>query len=244
MQLNRFLALCGVASRRKAEAIILAGRVTVNGEAVGEKGRTVDPDQDIIFLDGRRLAPAGQYRYILLNKPEGVITSVGDTHGRRTVVDLVGGGQRVFPVGRLDLDTKGVLLLTNDGDLAYRLTHPRYGIAKVYRVRVAGKVKQETLDRFAGGIEINGGEVVSGDALILGHEPGGTIVEIRLHEGKKRQIKRMMKAAGHPVVELVRVKFAGLTVEGMAPGEYRELTEPEVRSLYHLTKLDAAGEKG
>jgi len=238
MQLNKYLAFCGVASRRKANLTIAQGRVLVNNEVVQEFGRVVDPERDAIFLDGQRLKPPQHYRYILMNKPGGVITAAADYRGRKTVLDLVSVDERVFPVGRLDYDTVGVLLLTNDGELAYRLTHPKYEVEKVYEAWVEGRVKKSALQKLAEGIVLNGGVSVKGKAEILTQKDGQTLVEIRIHEGKKRQIKRMLKAVGHPVVCLKRTRFAGLTVNGLEEGEWRELTKGEVEKLYRNVGLD------
>ena len=238
MQLSRYLALCGVASRRKANLIILQGRVVVNGKVVEELGWVVEPERDAVLLDSRRLALPRAYRYILLHKPSGVITTVVDRRGRKTVLDLVDVDERVYPVGRLDYDTEGVLLLTNDGELAYRLAHPRYGVTKVYEAWVEGRVSEKDVRRLEEGVVLKGSVVVKGEASILDREAGRTLVELRVHEGRKRQIKRMLKAVGHPVVCLKRTLFAELTVDGLERGAWRDLTESEVESLYALTALE------
>ena len=235
--MNKYIALCGVTSRRKANAIIHQGRVSVNDEVVETLGRVVDSEKDIVCLDSQRLQPPQRYRYVLMNKPDGAITSVLDGRGRKTVLDFVDGDDRIFPVGRLDYDTEGVLLLTNDGELAYRLTHPKYEMEKVYEAWVEGRVHQNDLQKLTDGIVLNGGVRVRGEARILGRRGGQTLVEIRVHEGKKRQIKRMMKAVDHPVVALRRTHFAGLTVDGLDTGEYRDLTAGEVEALYRQVGL-------
>jgi pseudouridine synthase len=237
MQLNRYIALCGVTSRRKANALIHQGRVSVNDETVEMLGRVVDSEKDIVCLDSQRLRPPKRYRYLLMNKPNGAITSVLDGRGRKTVLDFVDVDDRLFPVGRLDYDTEGVLLLTNDGKLAYRLTHPKYEMEKVYEAWVDGRVGQSDLQKLAEGVVLNGSVRVCGEARILGRRGGQTLVEIRVHEGKKRQIKRMMKAVDHPVVALRRTCFAGLTVDGLDRGTYRDLTEEEVKALYRQVGL-------
>ncbi len=241
MQLNKFMALCGVASRRKANTIIAENRITVNGETVKKLGFAVDPAEDTVCLDGRQLAIPASYRYVLLNKPAGSITSVLDGRGRTTVLDLVGADERLFPVGRLDLDTEGVLLITNDGDLAYRLAHPRFGVRKVYEAWVEGSVGEDAIHALQRGVEIDPGVCVRGEARVLRCRNQESLVEIQVHEGKKRQIKRMMKAVSHPVRKLSRTHFAGLTVDGLKPGEWRELTRDEVDALYRLTGLSAMG---
>lgn len=237
MQLNRYLASCGIASRRKANVAILEGRVAVNGKTVDTLGRVVDPGTDRITLDGRGIELPAAHRYVLLHKPAGVITSAVDGRRRPTVLDVVGAKERLFPVGRLDLDTVGVLLLTDDGDLAYRLAHPRFEVEKVYEAWVSGTVGRGAMESLALGIVIQEGVTVSGDSRILAVEAERTLVEIRLHEGKKRQVKRMMKAVGHPVLHLKRTVFAGLTVDGLRPGDWRDLTEGEVEGLYRMTGL-------
>jgi 23S rRNA pseudouridine2605 synthase len=237
MQLNKYLALCGFSSRRKAVLPIQEGRVRVNDRVVTELGTEIDPQSDTIFLDGRQLVPPQSFRYILLNKPMGAITSATDRRGRRTVLDCVDVEERIFPVGRLDYDTEGVLLLTNDGDLAYRLTHPKYGVEKVYEARVEGCVRQSAVDSLKKGVSIGENVVVKGEAEILEEKEDETRIRIRVHEGKKRQIKRMMKSVGHPVMHLTRVRFAGMTVGKLSGGEWRDLTDREVARLYKLTGL-------
>ena len=237
MHLNKYLALCGVASRRKASQPILQGRVFVNDDCVRELGRVVDPQKDRIFLDGHRLEYPIQYRYILMNKPAGVITAVADDRGRKTVVDLVASDERVFPVGRLDYNTEGVLLLTNNGELAYRLAHPKFEIDKIYQAWVDGHVQEDTLQKLRQGVFIHRGVKVSGEVSILERKANRTLVDIRIHEGKKRQVKRMMKSVGHAVLHLERTRFAGLEVNGLEKGQWRELTPQEVDTLYRITGL-------
>jgi 23S rRNA pseudouridine2605 synthase len=237
MQLNKYLALCGIASRRKASLPILQGRVIVNDDCVRELGRVVDPQKDRIFLDGHRLECPEKYRYILMNKPAGVITAVVDDRKRKTVVDLIASDVRVFPVGRLDYDTEGVLLLTNDGELAYRLAHPKFEIDKVYHAWVEGHVQKDTLQKLRQGVFIDKGVKVSGEVIVLERKANQTRVEIRIHQGKKRQVKRMMKSVGHAVLHLERIRFAGLEVNGLDKGQWRELTAKEVDTLYRITGL-------
>ena len=237
MQLNRYLALCGVASRRSANEIIRQGRVTLNGESVIRLGVQVDPEQDRIEVDGRPVQPAERLVTVLFNKPESVLTTVSDDFGRKTVLDFISLPDRIFPIGRLDFNTTGVLLLTNDGDLAYRLAHPKYEIDKVYQAWVTGIVQPDVLEQLQSGVEIDEGVVVNGDTKILRTKKDRNLIEIRIHQGKKRQIKRMMKAVGHPVLSLERTCFAGLTVQNLKRGEWRELSEGEVRKLYEMTGL-------
>ena len=240
MQLNRYLALCGVTSRRKANFIIADGRVMVNHEVVTELGYVVDPKEDTILLDNKHLKTPVCYHYVLMNKPGGVITALVDGRRRKTVTDLVDIDDRIFPVGRLDFDTEGVLLLTNDGDIAYRLTHPKFQIGKVYEVWVEGRIDNKIIRKLSEGVAIDKGVTVSGEAAILKQENEKSLIEIRIHEGKKRQIKRMLNAVGHPVIHLQRTSFAGLTTDGLQRGEWRYLTEKEVEHLYKITGLQKA----
>jgi 23S rRNA pseudouridine2605 synthase len=229
VRLNAYLARAGVASRRKADELIKAGRVTVNGEP----GRlnTFVAKHDRVELDGRPLARQ-PLAYVLLNKPAGIVTTASDPHGRPTVVELVSEyAARVVPVGRLDADTTGALLLTNDGELAHRLAHPRYEVEKVYEAEVEGEPSDEALRRLEQGIELDDGRTASAHAKRL----APSLIELAIHEGRKHQVKRMLEAVGHPVRRLHRSRYAGLTLKGLGPGDSRELAGAEVerlRSLY------------
>jgi 23S rRNA pseudouridine2605 synthase len=229
MRLNAYLARAGVASRRGAEELIRAGRVRVNGE-VAVLATFVEAG-DRVELDGRALA-LEQLAYVLLHKPGGVVTTASDPHGRPTVVQLVGVPQRVVPVGRLDADTTGALLLTNDGPLAHRLMHPRYQVDKVYEAEVEGEPDDEALSRLAEGVELDDGPTAPAGARRL----GPSRLELTLHEGRKHQVKRMCEAVGHPVRRLHRSAYAGLSLGGVAPGEWRELTQDEVAALRGATR--------
>jgi 23S rRNA pseudouridine2605 synthase len=224
MRLNAYLARAGVASRRKADDLIKAGRVTVNGEP-GQLNRFVT-SHDWVEVDGRPVAKQ-RLAYLLLHKPAGVVTTASDPHGRRTVVELVPSEPRVVPVGRLDADTTGALLLTNDGELAHRLAHPRYGVEKVYEAEVEGHPDERTLALLREGVELEDGRTAPARARLLGKSR----VELVLHEGRKHQVKRMLEAVGHPVVRLHRSGYAGLTLDGLASGEWRELSPQEVEAL-------------
>jgi 23S rRNA pseudouridine2605 synthase len=236
MRLNKFLSACGAAARRKAIEYIENGRITVNGERAEQLGMDVSETDDI-RLDGRKLELITRFRYVLLNKPAGVVTTASDDRGRKTVVDLVPSRERLFPVGRLDFDTEGVLLLTDDGELAYRLTHPRYEIDKVYEAWVKGLVPWEALEKLKRGVQLEDGPVVKAEAEVIDRAERRSKVRIRIHEGKKRQVKKMMRAVGHPVLTLERTVFAGLTVKGIGLGRFRDLTEEEVAMLYQLTGM-------
>jgi pseudouridine synthase len=227
VRLNAYLARAGVASRRGADDLIRAGRVRVNGEP-GELSTFVERG-DVVELDGRRLEPEPLV-YVLLHKPAGVVTTARDPQGRPTVVGLVGHERRVVPVGRLDADTTGALLLTNDGALAHRLMHPRYEVDKVYEAEVEGEPDDAALARLAEGVELDDG--ASAPAGVRRLRPSR--IELTIHEGRKHQVKRMLEAVGHPVRRLHRREYAGLTLEGLAPGEWRELTPDELARLQRL----------
>jgi 23S rRNA pseudouridine2605 synthase len=224
VRLNAYLARAGVASRRRADELIRAGRVRVNG--VPGELNTVVGRHDAVEVDG---APVKRQRlaYVLLHKPSRVVTTARDPQRRRTVVELVPPEPRVVPVGRLDVDTTGALLLTNDGDLAHRLAHPRYGVPKVYEAEVAGSPSREALARLRDGIELEDGITAPAGVRRLG--PGR--IELTLHEGRTHQVKRMCEAIGHPVRRLHRSGYAGLTLDGLEAGEWRELTASEVATL-------------
>ena len=224
MRLNAYLARAGVASRRKADELIKAGRVTVNGEA-GQLNTFVEP-HDRVEVDGRSVA-AQALAYVLLHKPAGVVTTASDPHGRPTVVDLVEHGSRIVPVGRLDADTSGVLMLTNDGELAHRLAHPKYEVEKVYEAEVEGEPSEEALRRLADGVQLEDGATAPAKVRRL----GPSRVELAIHEGRNRQVKRMLEAVGHPVRLLHRSRYAGLTLADLEPGAWRELTAEEVAAL-------------
>jgi 23S rRNA pseudouridine2605 synthase len=224
MRLNAWLARAGVASRRKADELIKAGRVTVNGEP-GQLNTFVQA-RDRVELDGRPLAKQ-QLAYVLLHKPSGVVTTAHDPQRRRTVVDLVRHSARVVPVGRLDADTTGALLLTNDGELAHALAHPRNEVDKVYVADVDGDPSPETVRRLEEGVDLDDGRSAPARARRLG--PGR--IELTIHEGRKHQVKRMLAAVGHPVRRLHRSAYAGLTLEGLEPGRWRELEPSEIQQL-------------
>jgi 23S rRNA pseudouridine2605 synthase len=230
VRLNAFLARAGVASRRRADELIRAGRVRVNG-APGELS-TVVGRHDVVEVDGARVQRQ-RLAHVLLHKPAGVVTTARDPQGRRTVVDLVPEEPRVVPVGRLDVDTTGALLLTNDGDLAHRLAHPRYGVSKVYEAEVEGTPSPEALARLRGGVELDDGLTAPAGARRL----GAGRIELTLHEGRKHQVKRMCEAVGHPVRHLHRSRYAGLDLAGLGSGESRELTTDEVAALRRLVGL-------
>jgi 23S rRNA pseudouridine2605 synthase len=224
MRLNAWLARAGVASRRGADELIKAGRVTVNG-APGQLNTFVAAG-DRVELDGKPLAKQ-RLAYVLLNKPAGVVTTARDPQGRPTVVGLVGHPARIVPVGRLDADTTGALLLTNDGELAHRLAHPRYEVAKVYVADVEGDPSPAALRKLEQGVDLDDGRTAPARARRLGRGR----IELELHEGRKHQVKRMLDAVGHPVRSLHRSRYGPLTLEGLGAGQWRELSSGEVEAL-------------
>lgn len=240
IRLQRYLAQAGVASRRKCEELIVAGRVRLNGRVVSELGTQVDPRHDRVDLDGKRVV-AEQPVYLLLNKPKGTVTTLADPDGRATVMSLIKGvRERVFPVGRLDFNTEGVLVLTNDGELANALMHPRSEVEKIYHVKLRGRVEPDTVERLRAGVTLDdGSRTAPAEVQLLKPSEGGnnTWLEIAIHEGKNRQIHRMAEAVGHQVAKLERVRYAGLDTEGLRPGKWRHLTPAEVKGLHDACGL-------
>lgn len=280
MRIARYIAEAGVASRRKADQMVLEGRVTVNGRPVTEAWLEVDPDKDLVRVDGRQIQLA-RHIYVLLNKPAGCLSAVSDPRGRITVADLVGrqmpellngpgapgaagrkgtaggkcsaGGKegysaaepRLYPVGRLDYDTEGLILLTNDGELANRLMHPRYGVEKTYHATVAGVPGESVLEQLRQGIELDDGWTAPARVRLLAPQETaagpaspspGSILEITIHEGRKRQVKRMCAAIGHPVIRLARVGYAFLRPGELQPGQCRLLNSEEIEQLRKISE--------
>jgi pseudouridine synthase len=237
-RLQKILSAAGIASRRAAEAYITGGRVSVNGETVTELGTRADPHVDDIRVDGRRIKPAARRLYILMYKPRGYITSRSDPQKRPTVIDLLAkGGVRdyVYPVGRLDYESEGLLLLTSDGDLAARLTHPSHEVEREYHARVRGVPDRHAIERLAKGIVIDGRRTAGADVKLLKtiETPDGpdAMLSIVLHEGRNRQVRRMCEAIGHPVVRLRRVRIGPISDNRIRPGEFRDLDAKEISSL-------------
>lgn len=233
-RLQKILSAAGVASRRASEQLILEGRVSVNGETVRELGTKADPSKDVIKVDGRRVKLNIAPRYIALYKPKGYVTTRRDPEGRRTVIDLIGDAEYVYPVGRLDYDSEGLLLLTSDGDLAAKLMHPRHEVDKVYEVIVAGVPDARAIEKLRHGVYIEGGRTspasVHVDNTVKGAKPT-TKLTISIHEGRNRQIRRMCSAVGLPVRDLRRVRMGPIGLGRLKPGQWRELTPDEVRRL-------------
>ncbi|HVT45540.1 MAG TPA: pseudouridine synthase [Thermoanaerobaculia bacterium] len=236
-RLQKIIARAGMASRREAEEMIRAGRVTVNGRVVTQLGTRADPDADHVKVDGKLITRRETHRYILLNKPKEVMTTVVDPQGRRTVVDLVRGvKERIFPVGRLDYHSEGLILLTNDGELAYRVAHPSSGSVKSYQVKVRGVPEERLLDKLRRGITIDGRRTMPCEIERLrttgrSDDEGNSWFDVKLREGRTNQIRKMFKAVGHPVAKLKRVAIGPISDAKLVAGQWRELTPHEVRLL-------------
>ena len=238
VRINKYLSLCGVTSRRGAETMIAQRRVVVNDKAVEKLGTIVDEEKDVCKVDGTIITPASEKLCILLYKPKRVMTTLHDPFGRKTVANFVKNvSERVYPVGRLDYDTEGVLLLTNDGDLAYRLAHPKYQVKKIYEARVEGKFIEEACNRIYKGIQLEDGAIGKGTVRILRYMGKNSLIRITLTEGRKREVKQLCKSVGYPVQELKRVEFAGLDLKGLQPGNWRHLSNHEWNSLNLLVGL-------
>ena len=233
-RLQKLIAAAGLASRRGAEVLIREGRVRVNGRVVTQLGARADARRDRISVDGRRLGRPARHRHYLLYKPRGVVTTTRDPHVRRPVTDLVPSRERLFPVGRLDAASEGLLLLTNDGELAQVLLHPSFAVPRTYRVSVDGMVRAPVLRRIAQGVEVRGRRTSPCEVKLLAQEEARSSLEITLVQGRRRQIREMMRAVGHPVRRLLRVRFGPLRLRGLAPGESRPLTPTEKRALERM----------
>ena len=229
-RLQKVLARAGIGSRRACEDLIADGRVSVNGE-VAELGRRVDLTHDRVEVDGAPISLRDDLVHYLLNKPTGIVTTADDPQGRRTVVDLVPAEPRVFPVGRLDLDTEGLLILTNDGELTHRLTHPSFGVDKEYLAHVDGDPGRQALRRLRDGVELDDGPTAPAKVARV----SAGVMRITIHEGRNRQVRRMCEAIGHPVLRLVRTRIGPITDTKLPPGEWRPLTIDEVRALERAT---------
>jgi len=241
-RLQKILSQAGVASRRAAERLIADARVTLNGKTVQEMGTKADADTDDIRVDGRRLASPERKRYILLNKPAGFVSTRADPQRRRTVIDLLHGVREyVYPVGRLDYETEGLLLLTNDGDLAAKLTHPRHGVERSYEARVAGMPDEDALRRLREGIPLDGRRTLPAEASLLNARRGQRegLLAITIREGRNRQVRRMCEAVGHPVRELTRTRIGPITDRRLKLGTWRELSAAEVTTLRALAARPA-----
>lgn len=240
VRLQKAIADSGLVSRRKAEELIAQGRVTVNGRVVSDRGTKVDPEKDHVKVDGRHLKPVPPQTFVMLNKPKHVVSTMSDPGGRLTIADLLPGVRvRVFPVGRLDFDGEGLVLLTNDGELAQRLLHPRYHVPKTYLIKVKGMLNDEDLRALEKGVMLEDGP--TGPAVVnkVGKATENSWLELTIYEGRKHQVKRMLDAVGHPVLKLKRVRFGPLALGDLPVGRYRYLTDREANALRAL----AAGER-
>lgn len=232
-RLQKYMASCGVASRRKCEEIIAEGRVKVNGVTVREAGHKIRPRKDRVTVDGREITPANKPVYIMLNKPVGYVSTVKDQFARPTVLDLVRGVKgRIYPVGRLDYDSEGLILLTNDGDFAYGLTHPRHRVDKTYIVEVLGKPSRKEIESIRKGVEIDGRMTSPADVRVESIQENKTTFRVVIHEGRNRQVRRMFDAIGYTVVSLKRTSIGKLQLGTLAPGKWRFLEDREVKDLY------------
>lgn len=243
IRLQKLLAQSGVASRRKCEELMLEGHVVVDGEVVTRLGTKVDPRTAVIRVDGKRLPPISPHVYLVLNKPRGVVSTMSDPEGRRTLSDVVADRpERLFHVGRLDTDTSGLLMLTNDGDFAQRMAHPSYEVDKTYVAEVEGEVYQRTIKQLLAGVELDDGPVTVSRARVVsgGHgrnSPGRSIVELVIHEGRNRIVRRLLDHVGHPVTRLTRTAIGPVELGRLAPGELRDLTTDELGVLLDASQL-------
>jgi 23S rRNA pseudouridine2605 synthase len=238
VRLQKYLAQSGVASRRKCEELMLAGLVEVDGEVVTRLGTKIDPRTAVVRVDGKRLPPISPNVYLVLNKPRGVVSTMSDPEGRRTLQDLVDDRpERLFHVGRLDTDTSGLILLTNDGDFAHRMAHPSYEVDKTYVAEVEGEVTRATLKRLLEGVELEDGPVTVSRARIVSHGKGKTIVELVIHEGRNRIVRRLLDHVGHPVRRLTRTAIGPVQLGRLGTGELRDLTLDELGTLLDSASL-------
>lgn len=241
IRINRYLSMCGVASRRKAEELVLKGRVRVNRSVITELGTRVHPGRDQVFVDGKPVVQVHEHVYLVLNKPKDAITTLSDERGRRTVMGLFKSRHRVYPIGRLDRNTTGVLLLTNNGEFANRLMHPRYEIPKTYRVTLSRTAASEHLHSLARGVRLGEKKTAEAELFVIPHSRGKEIL-ITLHEGRNRQVRRMFEALGYEVTKLDRVAYGPITHEGLGRGETRNLSRREVRKLMVLGGMEEEDE--
>jgi 23S rRNA pseudouridine2605 synthase len=238
VRLQKLLAQSGVASRRKCEELMLAGLVVVDGEVVTRLGTKVDPRTAVIRVDGKRLPPVSEHVYLALNKPRGVVSTMSDPEGRPTLQDLVADRpERLFHVGRLDTDTSGLILLTNDGDFAHRLAHPSYEVDKTYVAEVEGQVTKATIRILLDGVTLDDGPVTVSQARVVTSAPGKSIVELVIHEGRNRIVRRLLDHVGHPVRRLTRTAIGPVSLGPLKSGELRELTREELGELLDQTQL-------
>ncbi len=238
IRLQKVLAAAGLGSRRACEVLIEEGRVEVDGTLVSEQGMRVDPASAVIKVDGMRIASAPDHVYLALNKPRGVVSTMSDPEGRPSLADYVAGREtRLFNVGRLDVDTEGLLLLMNDGDLAHRLAHPSYGVSKTYLAEVPGPIPRDLGRRLKAGIELDDGLVQADSFRLISAIGSRVMVEVSLHEGRKHVVRRMMEEVGHPVSQLVRTQVGPIVIGNLKPGKHRKLSQQEIGALYRAVGL-------
>ncbi len=232
IRINKYLSICGVTSRRGAEAMIIQRRVVVNDKAVEKLGTIIDEENDVVKVDGTIVTPASEKICILLYKPKRVMTTLHDPFRRKTVANYIKNvPERVYPIGRLDFDTEGVLLMTNDGDLAFRLAHPKFQVKKIYEATVTGRFTEEACNKIYKGIKLEDGAIGKATVKILRYIGKNSLIRLTLTEGRKREVKQLCKLVGYPVKELKRVEFAGLTLQGLQPGNWRHLSQQEWERL-------------
>jgi len=243
-RLSKLVAAAGCASRRKAADLVRAGRVRVDGQVVTDPAVQVDPDRSRVEVDGRPIRGEPK-RYFLLNKPRGPLSTVADHRGRPTVLDLLGEmAERLYPAGRLDADTEGLLLITNDGALTYRLTHPRYEVQKVYEAEVKGRPTRAALDRLADGVTLEDGPTGPARVRVLRSGAESSLLELTVHSGRKRMVRRMLKGVGHPVQTLRRTRIGPLTLGDLQPGQWRPLSDDELAQVWACVNAAAAPSRG
>lgn len=233
-RLQKFMARCGVASRRKCEELVLDGKIKVNGTVITELGFKINPEKDMVYYMGNLIKPEEVKRYIMLNKPVGVVTTVKDEKNRKTILDLVKVDERIYPIGRLDYDSSGLIILTNDGDLYNKIIHPRSEVFKTYIVKVKGLFEREKLETLRRGVDIGGYITAPCKARIVWSNSNSSELEISIHEGKNRQIRRMCSSLGHDVVSLRRVSIGNLTLGDLRQSNWRDLSEDEIKYLMNL----------
>ena len=232
MRISKYLAHAGIASRRKCEEYIREGRISVNGAVIDDLGHDVDPGNDSVLFDGRPVAPPSDtHVYIMFNKPLGCVSTASDDKGRKTVLDYIDTEKRIYPVGRLDFNSEGLLILTDDGDLAYRLTHPSHEVKKRYFVKCSGRLTDEDLNRLRHGVVIDGRKTAPAEVRVTSEIPSGTELTVSIHEGRNRQIRKMFEAIGRDVVFLKRISIGKISLGDLKSGKYRHLSPEEIRYL-------------
>lgn len=230
-RLQKYIANSGVTSRRKAEELILSGHVKVNGIIITELGTKVSPSKDVVEVNNKKITEAQNFVYIKLYKPEGYVTTVKDQFNRKTVIDLINIKERIYPIGRLDYNTSGLLLLTNDGDLANKLMHPKYEIYKTYVAETTGQISLESIERLKSGVIIDGYKTAPAKVKLLKNSPSSSTVQISIYEGKNRQVRKMLDSVGHTVKKLERISFGEITLDSLKPGQWKLLGNDEIKYL-------------